>query len=142
MGNKTSNVKQCGSALTFQHAGSISVSSTPCPKGENNYNTEIGGDTKYELDVVEEDIENNGIVGEYISSQIAEQVANFWRVNIMKMSKIDQLEVACTISFSLIAQNKEIKEIYFNSFRDVKLQVLSKKLFDLVCTWLCIAGLY
>lgn len=146
MGNRASREKQLGK--TFTHATSVSVSSAvgqrrrTSTSADNQTDAYSDGDIKYDLNALEESVENNGIVKEYISSQIATIVAKFWRDNIMKISKTDQLEIACAIGFSVIAQNKEIKEIYFNSCRDLKLKDPFIKLFDLVQIYLLLLQLY
>ena len=146
MGNRGSREKQLGKAFTQTTSVSVqSVQSQSSAVGQrrkistsadNQTDAYSDGDLKYDLNALEESVENNGIVGEYISSQIATIVAKFWRNNIMKISKTDQVEIACAIGFSVIAQNKEIKEIYFNSCRDLKLKDPFIKLFDLVQIYL------
>eukprot|EP01084_Bolivina_argentea_P216139 367215_1 len=53
----------------------------------------------------------NGITGEYISSRICKIAANFWQKHIVPLSVTEQLEIGCSIFFSMLTSNSEIKQI-------------------------------
>eukprot|EP01083_Nonionella_stella_P133775 406749_1 len=54
---------------------------------------------------------NNKVTGTYISSKICIIVSEFWQRNIDKLSDSEKLEIGCSIIFSLISTNKEMKQL-------------------------------
>eukprot|EP01084_Bolivina_argentea_P216138 367209_1 len=54
---------------------------------------------------------HNGITGEYISSRICKIAAIFWKQHIDTLSVTEQLEIGCSIFFSMMASNSKMKKI-------------------------------
>eukprot|EP01084_Bolivina_argentea_P213117 362075_1 len=54
---------------------------------------------------------NNKVTGTYISSKICIIVSEFWQRNIDKLSDSEKLEIGCSIFFSVISTNKEMKQL-------------------------------
>eukprot|EP01084_Bolivina_argentea_P138168 243311_1 len=51
---------------------------------------------------------NNGLTGQYVSLALAETVYIFWKKNIDRLSKEQQLEIGCSIYFTMVRTHKEL----------------------------------
>eukprot|EP01084_Bolivina_argentea_P245717 411306_1 len=122
MGNKSS-VDQLEKAHSVSHTNSKHKTSLESINDTNDM-------VESKISTTSDDTNcTNGISPEYIPTNIAEIAADFWRQNISSLSNKDQLEIACAIGYTSIAENAHIKSLYFQLYRDKKVEQLSLKLF-------------
>eukprot|EP01084_Bolivina_argentea_P024027 44846_1 len=62
---------------------------------------------------------HNGITGQYISSRICKIAAKFWRKHIETLSVDQQLEIGCSIFFSMRSANNQTKTILQSNLPNV-----------------------
>eukprot|EP01083_Nonionella_stella_P089662 250249_1 len=78
---------------------------------------------------------NNGVTGIYISSRICKIAAEFWYKHIDKLSHQYQLEVGCSICFSMLSTNKDIIKHMTdkrNSLQATNIEKMSLKYLDMI----------
>eukprot|EP01084_Bolivina_argentea_P088693 160124_1 len=78
-------------------------------------------------------IVHNGITGKYISSKITKIAAKFWRQNVDVLSVTDQLEVSCSIFFTMLGSNSEMKHIMKSHLStDSKMETTGLKYLEMI----------
>eukprot|EP01083_Nonionella_stella_P079927 219408_1 len=56
----------------------------------------------------------NGVIGEHVSLAIAETVYIFWHKNIDRLPREEQLEIGCSIYFTMMGSSEDMKHILWN----------------------------
>jgi len=76
---------------------------------------------------------SNGVTGTFISPRIAKIAARFWAQNIDPLSHADQLEVSCSIFFSMLGSSDEVKRVMkSNLAENAKIEATSLKYLDML----------
>lgn len=76
----------------------------------------------------------NGVTGQFISSRICKIAAKFWHANIENLSVDQQLEIGCSIFFSMLSSNNEMKKIMKSTSlkENKKIEQTSQKYLDMM----------
>eukprot|EP01083_Nonionella_stella_P067340 178056_1 len=56
----------------------------------------------------------NGVIGEHVSLAIAETLYIFWHKNIDRLPREEQLEIGCSIYFTMMGSSEDMKHILWN----------------------------